>query len=134
MRRATRGQVAVESALAVTAFMLLLFGILDFGRAFWTWQTLAVVAREGARWGIVHGSDSGVSKKDAESQGASWLQSEFGKTLPAKAKVTFSWPDGSNDPGDAVRVTIQSDYQPATPLLGKKKITLQGVSEMRIIR
>jgi Flp pilus assembly protein TadG len=134
MKRAARGQVAVEAAMAVTAFILLMFGVLDFGRAYWTWQTLATVAREGARWGIVHGADSGLSAKEAEAQGVSWVASQFGKSLPAKAKVDFSWPGGSNEPGNPVRVTIESDYKPTTPLLGKKKIPLRGVSEMRIIR
>ena len=134
MRRGTRGQVVVESALAVTAFLVLLLGVLDFGRAFFTWQTLATVSREGARWGIVHGADSGLSKGDAEKQGEAWVKNQFGQNLPAKAKVTFSFPNGTHEPGNPVRVKVESDFEPATPLLGKKKVKLQGVSEMHIIR
>ena len=133
MRRPA-GQVVVESALAVTAFMLILFGILDFGRAFWTWQSLSTGAREAVRWAIVHGADAGLSKSETATQGEAWVLSQFGSTLPANVTVMFSWPDGSNEPGQAVRVSLKSDFAPATPLLGTNKIPLEGLSQMEIIR
>ena len=133
MRRSDGGQVVVESALAMAAFVMLVIGVLDFGRAFFAWQTLSVVAREGARWGMVHGSESGLSKDQAETQGAGWMQSQFGTSLPPQAKVKFTWPDGSNEPGNTVRVSVEADYTPVTPLLGTKKVKLEGVSQMEII-
>jgi Flp pilus assembly protein TadG len=133
-RRSRRaGQVVAEVALAVTAFLVLALAVLDFGRGLWTWQLLASVAREAARWAIVHGDDAGLTPSEAETQCASWVQSQFGGSLPADAKLTFDWPNGTNEPGDPVRVTVQSDFKPVTPLLGSTKVKLQGVSEMRVM-
>lgn len=43
----------VEFALILPLFILLLFGILDFGRAIYGYNTINNAAREGARWAIV---------------------------------------------------------------------------------
>jgi Flp pilus assembly protein TadG len=45
------GQAMVEFALAATVLMLLTMGIVDFSRAIWSFNTLAHLAREGARHG-----------------------------------------------------------------------------------
>ena len=132
-RRSTAGQVVVESALAMTMFLMAIIGLLDFGRAFFAWQTLSVVAREGARWGIVHGSESGLTKQDAEAQGALWVANQFQTTLPANSTVTFTWPAGNNDPGSSVRVTVKAPYTSVAPILGNTSVQLKGVSEMQII-
>jgi len=47
--RNERGSVAVEFGLIAPIFFLLLFGIIDFGRAFYTVNNLATATREGAR-------------------------------------------------------------------------------------
>ena len=49
--RNERGSVAVEFGLVAPIFFLLLFGIIDFGRAFYTVHDLAAAVREGARYG-----------------------------------------------------------------------------------
>ncbi len=46
-----RGSVAVEFGIIAPIFFLLVFGIIDFGRAFYTVHDLAAAAREGARYG-----------------------------------------------------------------------------------
>lgn len=53
-RRAS-GQGMVEFALVVPIFVVLLFGIVDFGRVIWARSSLENAAREGARFAIVHG-------------------------------------------------------------------------------
>ena len=52
------GQAMVEFALVAPMFFLLLFSIIDFGRAVYYIQTLNGAAREGARYAIVHGGNS----------------------------------------------------------------------------
>jgi hypothetical protein len=112
----------------------MMFGVLDFARAYWSWQALGNGAREGARWAIVHGSDAGLSKHDAETQLETYVAAQFGKGLPPGWKTKVTWPDHTNDPGNAVRVELESDFNAITPLLGLKKMKLSGISEMRIIR
>ena len=43
------GAAAVEFAIVATLFFMLVFGIIDFGFAFHSWNNAANAAREGAR-------------------------------------------------------------------------------------
>jgi hypothetical protein len=52
------GQALVEFAFVLPVFLLLLYGIIEFGRYVYTVQILNNAAREGARYAIVHGSTS----------------------------------------------------------------------------
>ena len=51
-RNSQKGQTLVEFALAAMLFLTLLFGIIEFGRALWTWNTIAQATRAGARFAI----------------------------------------------------------------------------------
>jgi hypothetical protein len=55
---ASKGQALVEFALVAPIFFLLLFGIIEGGRFIFYYQTLNNATREGARYAIVHGSNS----------------------------------------------------------------------------
>ena len=48
------GQELVEYALILPVLLILLYGIMEFGRVVMTYNTLANAAREGARKGIVY--------------------------------------------------------------------------------
>jgi hypothetical protein len=54
----TRGQALVEFALVAPFFFILLFSIVEFGRAIYYIQILNSAAREGARYAIVHGNEA----------------------------------------------------------------------------
>ncbi len=56
--RRGRGQALVEFTLVAPIFFLLLFSIIEFGRAVYYIQILNNAAREGARYAIVHGNES----------------------------------------------------------------------------
>ena len=49
--RAERGTVAVEFAILVPIFLLLVFGIVDLGHAWYMKQIVSNASREGARYG-----------------------------------------------------------------------------------
>ena len=49
------GQAVVEFAMIGLVFMMLTVGLIDVGRAFWTYNVVASAARFGARWGAVQG-------------------------------------------------------------------------------
>ena len=44
----------MEMALVCLIFFFLLFGILEFGRALWTYNTIVQSTREAARWAVVN--------------------------------------------------------------------------------
>lgn len=57
-KRTERGTALLESAFVLTAVVLpLMFGILDFSRAMYTYHFVAYAAREGSRWASVRGAD-----------------------------------------------------------------------------
>ena len=49
-----RGVALVEFALVLPILLVLLFGMLDFGRAFNYWIDSTHLANEGARWAVVN--------------------------------------------------------------------------------
>ena len=52
-RNQPRGQAMVEFALVIPIFLLIIFGILDLGRAVYAYSTLNNASREGARLAMV---------------------------------------------------------------------------------
>jgi Flp pilus assembly protein TadG len=58
--RREEGAAAVEFALIVGLLAILVFGLLEYGLAFWQVQNLRAAAREGARVAAVRGDDTEV--------------------------------------------------------------------------
>lgn len=56
--RQQEGAVAVEFAILVPIFLVLIFGIVDFGHAYYMKQMVSNASREGARYGSRYNSDS----------------------------------------------------------------------------
>ena len=52
--RGTSGQALVEMALAAMMFFFLFFGIIEFARALYTWNTIVQTTRAAARWAVVN--------------------------------------------------------------------------------
>jgi Flp pilus assembly protein TadG len=57
-RRREEGSVSVEFAILVPLFLLLVFGIIDFGHAFYMKHLITNACREGARYGVKYQTDS----------------------------------------------------------------------------
>jgi Flp pilus assembly protein TadG len=56
-RPGERGAALLEMALTLPLLLFLCIGILEFGRAYQTWQVLTNAAREGARIAVLPGMD-----------------------------------------------------------------------------
>ena len=65
-----RGQSLVEFALLLPLMLLIITGLFDVARAVWEENTLAYAAREGTRFGIVHGSAGIGPLPDGTAEGA----------------------------------------------------------------
>jgi Flp pilus assembly protein TadG len=118
---ATRGQALVEFAMTVVLFILLVMGVLDFGRAIFMYNGLSQASRELARVTSVHpGTPLGTS-----AQTAAVIADQEG--LVPDLDVTtadFSCEDLDGDPvatacltGNWVRVDLSVAYTPVTPML-----------------
>lgn len=60
LRNSQRGQAIVEMALVMPLLVMLLFGIVEFGRVLNTYIVVTNLSREGARIGAVGGTDTAI--------------------------------------------------------------------------
>lgn len=61
--RDERGTALLETALTLPILLLVSVSILEFGRAYQTWQVLTNAAREGARVAVLPNPEAGVIEK-----------------------------------------------------------------------
>lgn len=103
LTRSERGQSAVELAFAFPVLLLILMGILDFGRAFYTYVSITNAAREGARYGAAYPADSAGL--------ISQVNRELGCTNCVLPNVVCS-PHACNQAqsGDEITVTVNFDF------------------------
>lgn len=70
-RRSARGAVLVELAVALPILILVIWGIIDFARAYYTANSLTSAVREGARYAVVFpnpsAQDSAIKARVKES-------------------------------------------------------------------
>lgn len=99
-----KGAVAVEFALILPIFLMLCFGIIEFGRAYNIQVSLSEAARETARYTAIHSSKAGFSESDAKEVGISAAPS-----VPlAPSNIGIAYSGGSACTADKnVVVTIQ---------------------------
>ena len=60
VRSGERGQGLVEFALIFPVFILILFGLVDFGRAIYAYNTIGNAARDGVRIAVVNQNKAGT--------------------------------------------------------------------------
>lgn len=99
-----RGASTVEFALVLPALMLIIFGIIEFGRVFMVHQMLNSAAREGARIASMPGADnSAVLAAIAEELASAGLTADGYEFSPSDVSTA-----SRNDP---VTVRIRIDYE-----------------------
>ena len=112
----TRGQDLVEFAIILPILAVMIFGIIDLGRAAYYFSVLQNAAREGARHAIVNpGNTSGVvNLVKARAIGINPSDSNFIVGLGANINNTSD--DWNND--DFVQVQTNYSFRLATPFVG----------------
>ncbi len=128
LRRDERGVELIEFALISILFFMLSFGIMEFGRAIWIYGTVAHVAKEGARFAIVRGSES--PRTATASDVASYVNTRAAGMTGLI--VTTTWDDPTKDRGTVVQVRVDRQFNPALPLVNLGPITLSSTSRMVI--
>ena len=98
------GGAMVEFAIAATVFITMLLGILEFGFAAWGRNSVTADAREGARYAIVHGGQSG---RIADSTMiADYVKSKT--SLDNSIVIVPTWSDPTNKaPGSTIAVKVK---------------------------
>jgi Flp pilus assembly protein TadG len=123
-RHSQRGASLPETAIVIGALLAFLFGIVDMARAVYTYSEVAELAREGARWAIVRGSQCKVIDNCNAGQSAiqTYLQGRsLGLTTASSIQVTAAWPGAScspkNAPGCPVAITVTYPFSFMTGIL-----------------
>lgn len=120
-----RGNTMVEAALTAIIFLMVLFGVVGFGRAIWAYSWTAHAAREAARWASVRGSKSGQPAPNVDA----FVKSNMMGLDQNEATVTTQWVS-NNDPGSLVQVTVQYNVTQLVPWV--PAMTVQSTSKMVI--
>jgi len=131
-----RGTTLVETAVVMAVLLAIMFGVIDFGRALYTYSFVANAAREGARWAIVRGSKCTLldhcpaSSSDLQTYVRSLSE---GATNPSSITASLSFPSGgSNAPGSVAEVTVTYPFVFMLPFMPSAGIKMTSTSEMVI--
>ena len=155
-REGETGSALVEFALVAMLFFAMLFGIIDFGRAFYTYHFLSSAARSAARWAMVNGHDcnsdgscNGTAPMNngpaSEADVQNYVQGlvpegidstkvvttacgVVGKTCPASPPSCTN----SNGPGCTVSVNVSYNLNFLAPFIHSTTVTLSSTSQMII--
>jgi len=103
----------VEFALVLPVLLVVLLGMLDFGKAFNYWQDATHISAEGARYAAVNRKPDPDSADSLQLQLRDQVDSNElheGSSSVSAAEVCISFPNGSSNPGDPVEVSMSFEY------------------------
>jgi len=109
LRRDQRGTALLEMAFTLPLLLLISIGIIEFGRAFQTWQVLTNAAREGARVAVLPGySDSMVTSRVQLYIQAGVLDPRVTPTITIQRSIPVSYGTGT---ATGSKVTVNYPYR-----------------------
>lgn len=115
LRRDDRGAALLEMAFTLPLLLLISMGVIEFGRAFQTWQVLTNAAREGARVAVLPGiSDSMVTARVQQYVQAGILGGAA-PTVTINRSTTVSYGTGSAT-GSKVTVSYPFHFMVLNPV------------------
>lgn len=126
--KSRKGQSMVELALILPVIVLILFGVLEFGRIFYSYIVITHAAREGARAGAVGKTDAEIIARVRDSA-----------PLPeadTNLHITRLEPnETARTPGVPFTIEVAYDVELVTPLFDSllpNPVTLKSRATMRI--
>jgi Flp pilus assembly protein TadG len=123
--RSSRGQAIVELALVLPLVLLILFGIMEFGRAYQAYVTVNYLAREGARKGAVGATATEIETLTKDRADASGLD---------ETKVTVVTTKSADGTLVTVKVTYPFDFMVPliSDIVGQVQLPMSAALTMRI--
>lgn len=108
--RSKKAQSMVEMAIILPVLLLLLIGIMDFGRILGGYMIMHDLARDGVRAGVVGSTKSEIITQIKDN-------AVLLTVVDSDITVTPS-SDGSRNVGDPLTVSIKHDFEILTPFIG----------------
>jgi Flp pilus assembly protein TadG len=105
--RRQRGQSLLETAMMIVVLFMVVFWIFELGWLMYTYAVMADAANEGVRHAVVH---SGGDAAGTQSTVLTFARTSLHDVSAISTSVTF--PDGSAEPPNRVRVTVTYTYIP----------------------
>jgi Flp pilus assembly protein TadG len=142
-RHGERASGLPEMTIVLGVVLALLFGIIDFGRATYTYAFVGQLARQGARWAIVRGSQCTVLDHcNAQSSDVQTYVRGLteGVTNPSSISVIATWPAcpaglSGHAPGCTVQVAVSYPFTFILPFMPGANLTqfnMKSTSQMVI--
>jgi Flp pilus assembly protein TadG len=132
------GTALVEFALVIPVLLLLMLGMLDFGKAFNYWIDSTHLSATGVRWAAVNtnpSADGTLQEAIRDQADTAELRDGGTGAVADPVAVCIEFPDGTSNVGDPVRVTVTAGYNYLN-LIGVKtgitKADISGSSTMRL--
>jgi Flp pilus assembly protein TadG len=144
----------VEFALTLPVLMLIMLGILEFGRLLFTYSAVTTAAREAARYGSAAGGLDATINNYQDCDGIRAAAGRIGALAgvenspagvaiaydsgPGGAAISGGCPVGGTGPelqlGDRIIITVTTTYQPIVPLVNlPDDITIRSVSRRTVL-
>lgn len=130
-----RGATILETAMIIPLLLLLMFGLVEFGRYVTVNSTVTNASREAARYAATTGVGSGTGPRFADCDGMRTAAQQFGVIGgPSDGQITLEYDNGpatavfltcsgsSVDPsdvdtGDRIVVTVSVPFETVAPLI-----------------
>lgn len=126
IRGGQRGQTIVEFALVAPLFFLLIFGVIDFGRLFYTQMTLQHALREAGRFAVtgrrLPGNDPNTGQLYTRIGSIQRIAENAATGLSVTSIAISSLNGGAGSaggPGDTMTVSLTTQLKLITPLIGR---------------
>ena len=129
--RDERGAALVEFAMISVVLMILIFGIIDFGRALYTKNSLTNAAREGGRYAAVLLAPEANTSAIQDTVIAH--MSPLGGASLTRDEVVVSF-NAVGGKVQSITTTINYPFEPITPiarLIGLDPLTLRASAQFR---
>jgi Flp pilus assembly pilin Flp len=111
--RDQEGAAVVEFALVVPILFLIVFGIIDFGRAFYTVNNIISAVREGSRYGAILATPMSVAGQREIRDRVRSVSHPFGGDTIRDQNIEIEFD------GELLTVRVDSfPFRPLTPLAG----------------
>jgi Flp pilus assembly protein TadG len=131
------GAALVEFVLVLPILLVLLFGMLDFGKAYNYWADGTQLAAEGARFAAVNknpGPGATLQQSIRDQADTAELRNGGTASVPSALSVCIDFPNGTSQIGDPVRVRITSTYSFLSFLSSRLGITNKVIQAHSIMR